>query len=259
MGKPIGEKHAIEVASFIVVFERAFEASAIAALPGLQAKLQNDYQTFTPTNSMEVRVADGEVSQQIGTSGGLLQSFLPDGRPGWTLRVEGNAIAVSCTDYKRWGDISAKALSHIQAAMAYINNDTNAVSSLIHQIVDRFVTASSVEYNINQVFNTQSPYLTQQALKAGKLWHVYQGWFDDKQELNGKLLNVLNVSTSESPAGGTLTTIDHAVHLRFTAPKALGDFDDNFIRTSFNELHECNKAIIKQLLTNDQLKTIGLL
>ena len=210
---------------------------------------------------MEVSVTGGEVSQKIGvTSGGLLQNLLPDGRPSWTLRVEGNTIVVSCTDYKRWDDISAKALGHIKAAIAFVNNDTNAVSSLIHQIVDRFVTANKDEYNIGQVFNTQSPYLTGQALKAGNFWHVFQGWFEDRQVFSGKLLNVLNLSTADNPASITITTtIDHAAHLRFSSPKAIGEFDNEFTRKAFDELHECNKSIIKQLLTSDQLKAIGLL
>jgi uncharacterized protein (TIGR04255 family) len=260
MGKPISEKHAIDVASFIVIFERPFEASIIDSLPGLHERLKADYPTFNLTKTMEVNVTGNEVSQKIGvTSGGVLQNLQHDGRPIWTLRVEGNAIVVSCNDYKRWEDISSKALDHIKAAIAFVNNDSNAVSSLIHQIVDRFVTLNKDEYNINQVFNTQSPYLTGQALKAGKFWHVFQGWFEDKQEFGGKLLNVLNLSTSENPANITITTtIDHAAHLRFESPKAIEELDDKFIRKAFDELHECNKSIIRHLLTNDQLKTIGL-
>lgn len=260
MGKPISEKHAIDVASFIVVFERPFETNIIDSLLGLHDRLKTDYPTFNLTKTMEVNVTGNEVSQKIGvTSGGVLQNLRSDGRPIWTLRVEGNTIMVSCTDYKRWGDISSKALDHIKAAIAFVNNGGNAASSLIHQIVDRFVTANKDEYDITQVFDTQSPYLTEQALKAGKLWHVFQGWFDDKQELDGKVLNVLNLSTAENPANITITTtIDHAAHLRFDSPKALEELDDKFIRKAFDELHESNKSIIKQLLTTDQLKAIKL-
>lgn len=260
MGKPISEKHAIDVASFIVVFEHPFEANIVDSLPGLHERLKADYPTFNLTNVMEVSVTGSEVSQKIGvTSGGLLQNLQPDGRPVWTLRVEGNAIVVSCTKYERWDDISPKALEHLKAAITFVNNDRNAVTSLIHQIVDRFVTANKDEYDISQVFNTQSPYLTGQALKAGKFWHVFQGWFDDKKEFGGKLLNVLNLSTAENPANITITTsIDHAAHLRFESPKAIEVLDDKFIRKAFDELHESNKSIIRQLLNKDQLKAIGL-
>jgi len=260
MGKPISENHAIDVASFIVVFERPFEPSIIGSLSGLHERLKKDYPTFSLTNTMEVSITGSEVNQKVGvTSGGILQNLLPDGRRNWTLRVEGNAIVVSCTEYKRWEDISFKALEHIKAAIAFVNDDNNAISSLIHQIVDRFVTDNKDEYKISQVFNTESPYLTKQALKAGKFWHVFQGWFEEKDDYGAKLLNVLNLSTAENPANTTITTtIDHAAHLRFLSPKAIKEFDDEFIRKAFDELHECNKTIIKQLLTNDQLNTIGL-
>jgi len=257
MGKPISEKHAIEVASFIVVFEHPFEANIIAALPGLHAKLKGDYPVFNPTNTMEVRVEGADVSQNAVLSGGLFQSLLPDRRPSWTLRVQDNTIVVSCTDYKRWGDVSTKALNHIKAAITFVNSETNAVSNVIYQIVYRFVADSQDKYNINQVFQVQSPYLTAQVVNAGRLWHVYQGWFEDKEKFNGKLLNVLNLSTAENPVGIT-TTIDHAAHLRFSSPKAIGEFDDIFIRNAFDELHKCNKSIIRNLLTSDQLKAIGL-
>lgn len=260
MGKPISEKHAIDVASFIVVFEYPFDANIISSLPGLHERLKADYPTFNLTKTMEVSITDSVVDKKLDvTSGGVLQNLLPDGRPSWTLRVEGNAIVVSCNEYKRWGDISSKALNHIKAAMDFVNDDNNAVSSLIHQTVDRFVTVNKDEYNISQVFNIQSPFLTGQALKAGKFWHVFQGWFEDKQSFDGKLLNVLNLSTAENPANTAITTtIDHAAHLRFLSPKAIEEFDDKFIRKAFDELHECNKSIIKQLLTNDQLNSIGL-
>lgn len=260
MGKPISEKHAIDVASFIVTFEHPFESSIIDSLPGLHERLKADYPTFNLTNMVEVSVTGNEIGPKVGvTSGGLLQNLQPDGRPIWTLRVEGNAIVVSCTKYERWKDISPKALEHINAAIVFVNNDRNAVTSLIHQIVDRFVTADKAEYDISQVFNTQSPYLTGQALKAGKFWHVFQGWFEDKQTLGGKFLNVLNLSTSENPANITITTsIDHTAHLRFDSPKAIEELDDKFIRKAFDELHETNKSIIRHLLNNDQLKAIGL-
>lgn len=260
MGKPISEKHAIDVASFIVIFERPFEANIIDSLPGLHERLKNDYPTFNLTKTMEVNFTGSEVNQKVDvTSGGVLQKLQDDGRPIWTLRVEGNAIVVSCAKYERWGDVSSKALDHIKAAIAFVNDDGNAVTSLIHQIVDRFVIAKKDEYNICQVFNTQSPYLTGQALNAGVLWHVFQGWFEDKQEFGGRLLNVLNLGTAENPANITITTtIDHTAHLRFESPKALEELDDKFIRKAFDELHESNKSIIKRLLNHDQLQAIGL-
>ncbi|MGZ8256428.1 MAG: TIGR04255 family protein [Gallionella sp.] len=258
MGKPISEKHAIDVASFIVVFERPFETHIIESLPGLHERLKADYPSFSPTTTLQVNITENAINQNIGTvAGGVLQNIREDGRPIWTLRIEGNTIIVSCNDYKRWGDISAKALAHIGAAIAFVKNDGNAVSSLIHQIVDRFVTVNKDEYDIKQVFNSQSSYLTGQALKAGKFWHIFQGWFDEKQELGGKLLNVLNLSTADNPANIT-TTIDHAVHLRFELSKAIEELDDKFIRKTFDALHETNKSIIKNLLNPEQLKTIGI-
>lgn len=258
MGKPISEKHAIDVASFIVLFERPFEAKVIDSLRGLHELLKADYPHFNPTTTMEVRVTGSEVNQQVGiTSGCLLQNFRPDGRPSWTLRVEGNAIVVSCMEYDRWKGASNKALSHIKAALALVNNETNAIVGVILQVVDRFVTANGDDYHIEQVFNNQSRYLTKQALAAGKFWHVYQGWFDSVPELGGQLLNVLNLSTAEGPAGLT-TSIDHTANMQFQSPKASSELDDIFTPKVFGALHESNKAVIRDLLNIKQREAIKL-
>ena len=258
MGKPINEKHAIEVALFIVAFERPFDAITVQALPGLQALLKDDYPTFNATNVMEIRFTDSKIDQQIGAvTGCQLQKFHEDGRPAWVLKVEGNAIVVSCMDYTRWDEVSSKALGHIKTAFTLVKSETNAVVTVIHQIIDRFVAVNKEDYQVEQVFNIKSRYLTKQALESGMLWHVYQGWFDDAPEFGGKLLNVLNLSTADNPVGLT-TTIDHAVHFQFQPAMAIDALDDPFMRKAFNALHERNKVTIKNLLNEKQQKAIKL-
>ncbi len=258
MGMPIGEKNAIDSASFIVVFDRPFESNVIESLRGLQQLLKDDYPHFESTKAMEVRFEGGEVSQQIGVASGcVLQNFRLDARPSWVLRVEGNAIAVSCMDYGRWSDVSSKAITHIAKTLSLVNHDTNLVTSLVLQVIDRFVPTDAENYHIGQVFNTESRYLTQQVSDAGELWHVYQGWFEEKPSLSGRLLHALNLSTNRSETG-IATSIDHATHLQFQPAKMANDLDGHYLHRTFDALHECNKALIRNLLAENQLKKIGL-
>lgn len=259
MGKPIGEKHAIEVASFIVAFERPFDANVVEALPGLQTLLKDDYPAFNITNVMQVKFTDGKFDQESGAvSGCQFQKFREDGRPAWMLKVEGNAIVVSCMDYSRWSEVSSKALSHMKTVLMLVNSDTNAVVSTILQVVDRFVTSDKEDYSIGGVFNIESNYLNKQALESGRLWHIYQGWFDKSHsELGGQILNVLNVSTSDTP-NGISTTIDYAAHLQFQPAISVEALNDSFLRKAFDALHVSNKSIVKDLLNEKQQKAIGL-
>jgi uncharacterized protein (TIGR04255 family) len=258
MGKPISEKHAIEVALFIVAFEHPFDAGAVQALPALQTLLKDDYPVFNATNVMQIKFTDGKFDQESGAlSGCQLQKFRDDGRLAWALKVEGNAIVVSCMDYTRWDEVSSKALGHIKTALSLVKSETNAVVTVIHQIIDRFVTENKGNYQVEQVFNTKSRYLTQQALESGMLWHIYQGWFDDAPEFGGKLLNVLNLSTADNP-NGLMTTIDHAAHFQFQPAMATDALDDLFMRKAFDTLHKRNKDTIKNLLNVKQQKAIKL-
>ena len=70
---------------------------------------------------------------------------------------------------------------------------------------------------------------------------------------------MLNLITAENSGNITITTSnDHTAHLQFESPKAIEELDDKFLRKAFDELHESNKSIIRQLLNKDQLKAIGL-
>jgi uncharacterized protein (TIGR04255 family) len=258
MGIPIGEKNAIDSASFIVVFDRPFESNVIESLHGLKQLLKDDYPHFESTKAMEVRFEGGEVRQQIGVASGcVLQNFRLDGRPSWVLRVEGNAIAVSCMDYGRWSEVSSKAIVHIAKILSLVNHDTNSVASFVLQVIDRFVPANEESYSLGQVFNAESRYLTKQVADAGELWHVYQGWFEEKPDLFGQLLHALNLSTNRTETGVS-TTIDHATHLQFQPSKVVSDLNEAFILRTFDALHEGNKFIIKGLLADEQLKRINL-
>lgn len=260
MGQPINSKHAVEVTAFVVAFERPFSERSLEALLGLQEVLREDYPIFNKTAVLEVRIDDkGGASQQSNKASGImLQKLRSDGRPAWLLHAEGNSIVVSCFDYERWEPSSSKAINHIQKAVNVVCDEQNSLGVVALQVIDRFV-GSIDGYNIGNVFNKKSRFLTKQAVESGSLWHVHQGWFEkENMGTEYSCLNKLNLSASSSPTG-LISTIDHTLECRFKQGLSVSKAsDENFLREIFCRLHGYNKDVIQDLLNSRQKKRIGL-
>lgn len=259
MGLPISGKHAIEIAAFVVVFERPFSAHAIEALGGLQETLKNDLPVFQRINVLEVRLEDGAlVKQNMGSvSGVLLQQFGEDGKQSWGLRVEGNTIVASCLKYEAWNKTAPQALGFLKAVINIVADEDTTPTVVALQIVDRFVAPSKDGYKIGDVFNTRSEFLTKHTFSAGCLWHIHQGWFDDATLVPSRMLNVLNLSTNDTPSG-LITTIDHTAQYQALGVQTTKITDEDWLISLFNELHIKNKTVLGNLLNAKQRKAIKL-
>lgn len=257
MGRPISGKHAIEVAAFVVVFERPFSDRAIDSLLTLKESLQEQYPTFSETKVIKMRVeSEGQAQQSSKLSGVSLQKTGEGNKQEWVLRADANTIVCSCFIYERWDTSSLRALSDLAHVIKIVADDTNPVQHMALQVVDRFVGTPEEKYKINKVFNSKSQYLTKHAIKAGALWHVHQGWFEDAGD--NRQLNVLNLSTNDTPSGIT-TTIDHIVRYIFNVHKpVLEAIEMSFLQAIFLELHEKNKEVMLNLLNKRQCRAIKL-
>lgn len=260
MGVPVSGKHAIEVATFVVVFQRPFSTRAVGALSTLQETLRADFPSFQTTNVnvIEFRIGDGVPQSPVAgpISGVLLQRIGSDGKPSWTLKAEGNALLVQCFAYETWVTTSHQALKFLQTAINIVADEENPPVVLAHQIIDRFV-ASKDGYEIGHVFNKRSEFISKHALTAGLLWHVFQGWFEHSNSATGQLLNVLNLSTNETPSG-IVTTIDHNAQFQSAGISNSDATNPEWLKGVFDELHAQNKEIVGNLLNVKQKKAVGL-
>lgn len=269
MTQPINKKNAIESATFVVVFEREFDAAELQALLGLELALKDDFPSFDKMNKLQVNL-DGQkgglgpsgVTGSIDFNGVLLQRFTSDGKRDWAIQVSGNTVVVSCYNYDSWLNESKKALHYIRESLKAIRTLGNPVVMIVLQTIDHFISSlpddSAGVYQIGDVFDPKSPYLTQQATQAGQLWHVFQGWFDDMNDLGGKCLHVLNISNTNQ-GDKLLAIVDHAAQLQFAARPTIDEaIYSEKLQQIFDKLHELNKDIIRGLLCETQRQAIGL-
>lgn len=259
MGRPISGKHAIEVAVFAVTFDKHFSKPSIDALLTLKELLKDRYPIFSETTAVSMKLGPGVISESTSALNGVsLLKAGSDGKPEWVLRADGNTIVVLCYKYDRWGVEAPAALADLATVIKLVADDTNPVQHLSLQVVDRFVGIQMDSYKINQVFNSKSKYLTKHIVNnSGPLWHLHQGWFEPV-EGDIRQLNVLNLSTNDTPSGIT-TTIDHISRHIFSNPRSITEVsDDKFLQDIFDTLHLKNKEIVIDLINQTQRKAIKL-
>lgn len=256
---PINSANAIDAVAFVIFFNRPFTEKEEAKLLVLKEKFKNELPDFSRTTKVLVKHEAGKVSEHLVSESGIkLQRFEPSGKIGWILNIIENKIVVTCQSYDRWDNVWELTDKYIRAALEQLELSSLTVQACVLQYVDRFTEKSGM-YNILDVFDKKTIYLTSSASGAGKLWHVHQGWFDELTS-GEKILNVLNLGTNEEN-GRIITTIDHSLQLQFTPKaKAAKKFFDNKeeYKKSFALLHENNKKVIKSLLNPKQRKAIGL-
>jgi len=64
MGRPIKDKHAIEVIAFVVTFERPFTGAAIEGLLTLKEVFKDKYPIFSETNVVSMRMKLGDTKEK---------------------------------------------------------------------------------------------------------------------------------------------------------------------------------------------------
>ncbi|WP_175627086.1 MULTISPECIES: TIGR04255 family protein [Oxalobacteraceae] len=272
--RPVGDANSIEAAAFVLGFRREFNAGEIQKFQSLKETFKDDLPSFEMMSGFSIGVQAGDVPPAISmaVNGILLQNFLPNGKPSWALRVFQNNIVVSCFAYDHWADVWAKAKDILRRTVQVIYNSDNPISMLSLQMVDKFVYDSEPEkYDINDIFNSESTYLTKHVVEAGALWHVNQGWFADIKMFDSDLkhLNVLNVMSSKIPPNGTLEGIvDHLSQIVFDEKSlnSLNTQDNVFadpvltrIEEVFSVFHEGNKTVLQGVLSKQKLEKIGLI
>lgn len=188
--------------------------------------------------------------------------------PEWAVRItDGIQVSIHCTAYTRWDAVSKQAFKFLDK-LARHSQATLDLRSLGFKVVDQFrYEPSEGTYDLRLLCSPSSSYLSPKNFESGDRWHNNSGWFWEHP--NGKqILNHLNVNSSavsvQHKAPHTYVTMDHVQVLR---REEEGDalfcsFDaDQFSRVAhefFEPLHDQNKLVIKNLLTEEACRRLSL-
>ena len=194
-------------------------------------------------------------------------SFLrPDGKPAWVYRFIAGEIAVECSRYTRWDRIWASAHNYLKMGFEIIkgNEPNRKVVTCSLSVTDRF-RATTENYSLKHLFK-QSSFIPDKLLQFTGQWHNHSGWFESLNSDNS--LQNLNFDAHHEPriivpGQGQELVIDvlHLQQLRYPAPILISEFDEegkSRLDSGMRLMHENNKAIMVDLLTDEMAKKVGL-
>lgn len=266
---PLRQHNAIESASFVVGFVRGLAKPTFNKISQALARMEKALPGVGPDQADVTMSAMPQLpGLRIQTPQAHRFAAKKDGTPEWLVQATGNVVQVQCHDYTSFKDVWEEARRHLICALTAIEENVQ-IAEIGFQVIDRFTypaTGDWAEYDIAELFNTESAYLTPNALRSGPLWHLFQGWFDDYQ--GNRILHQLNLTGTLVGATQQLqAAIDHRGALRgpsedkmldlkpFLTPQADGKTP---LDTLFDDLHKKNRAVIENLLTPQKLQSIGI-
>jgi uncharacterized protein (TIGR04255 family) len=261
--EPVGTNHAITEAVFGLTFERAFTFDEVGLLfnsheqfkerlPGLN-RLQG-FPIFTLGQSITTPNA-GLAFDRYNTAGGLERR----------LRLEGNAIYVNCLTYSRWEEVALEALGLISECMSIAIQTKNEIKGVLLQYIDLFEWRDNIEkYDLSQLFGKNNGYYPASIFEKGPFWHLHQGWFQvEGFPTKGRMLERLTTDGAINENGKAFVKMDCYLGIDIEVGASSSDLNSErgnepSVRDLFNFLHEHNKFIVKQCLTQQMGARIGL-
>lgn len=267
--KPIKPHNAIESVSLVMAFARGLPSPTLekirAALAEFSEELPGTGSGFSPLQ-LGAMQASGGMSIEVPEVSRFIAR--PDGNAAWAVQALANLVQVQCFEYTNFADVWAKARRYLLRALSCVDSDTPLVE-IAFQVVDKFqypVGGDWADYDIAELFNPASIYLTPKSLGSGALWHVYQGWFEPHN--GARILHQLNLSNSVVLPGQQLNAIiDHRGAVRALKDSEMLSFKpmidikaDGTVQLDevFSTLHKRNRQAIEDLLQPEKLRLIGI-
>ena len=269
---PYSGQHSIQEAKIALHFLREsgqqdVERAQGAAETDLRDELPRSSEFREIAGTFDVTRQDAPVPIPYGPmqlTGFEISKVKGDGRPARALRLVNNLLEVSVSDYERWEITRDDSLRYFQTALSVLPLDSNPVMAVNLQFIDRYTfNGPPHDVDVSLLFRDGSDYIARHCYASGPLWHCHTGWFESSDGDGGRVLHHLNIGSNIvdlSPAA----TVDHNVVFQFGVPRqSMGTLfeppnETDGISDILDRLHERNKTILRELLTQEMQSEIGL-
>ena len=260
--------NAIEAVGIVVTFARKLTQGEIDRLVGLESFLKAQLPVFSKLQEFGVTVENNQVKAQSSEFKGVVLQKLSEtpGKIDWVVQVSEDSLQVTCGKYDRWIFVLPKALEYIQAVYRFLDLDSLSINAIGCQFIDKFVYEVNPEpYHLGDVFDVESKFLPRNVKDSKDLWHAHQGWFGKINTLpTAKAINQLNLTSSLLNEKLT-AVVDHITHIvleKSISVKSLLEADaqeTTLMAKVLSDVHNCNKEILKKLLSEKKQKEIKLI
>ena len=261
--KPAAGRHAIEVMALAVEWaqpltEEVFDdaRTLYEASPSLREFLPR----LESLKGIKVLVGDDGASVSAGHDGLQLSRHRDDGTATWVLQMQPALLACSCMDYERWDVIKPKALELLFPIIDIAASKSSEIQAVGLQYQDAFrVETLSPLAATGRLFRENGPFLSSHTLHMDGPWHIHQGWFS--KGLGNRIThNLVNIDLTVEE-GECLVRIhgQHRLLSTMQIENSSAPIDPQEISAALDSLHNDNKAVILDLLSEDICRQIGLI
>lgn len=263
--KPCRDANAIMIVAFALEFQRDFSVGELQLLLSLHKGDEDALPQVQKHESFSIQLNPGSHQQITGPTdlGGVTFSLmLPNGTHEWSFMARQNTVVIQCTNYTRWSEISNKAFDFINRFVPKIS-ESNMVNAIGIEYRDEFLIRDSSAGWMQELFKTDTVYMPSYLFDVNKLWHSHSGCITDvtidEEEAAEQMLTKINIDYIHEQGVGhkVVSTTHHRI--------SFGDMKSNFVDFSQGEMasyveamHDKNKSVIRNLLSDDMLKAINL-
>lgn len=220
-----------------------------------------------------------DVSRKI--TGFELESLKDDGQVSWGITLSTDGLLIHCLEYSTWSEVWSEALGYINTIFNILSFDNSLlITNIGLKYLDIFRNKNlDQNFCISELFSEGNPFLTKKSMYSGSAWHCNSGWFDElpaeiniKNFSSLKCLNQLKVESNfildeeTNERAYSEVSIDHGSFLIPSALSAskstigieIGKLGESYFGEYFEFLHQNNKNILSELLTQKTCKRISL-
>jgi uncharacterized protein (TIGR04255 family) len=265
---PFAGKNSIVEMSIGIQFALPLDQQVSASVDAIQAEFAPEFPKFEPLKTFTVNIGAQQFpiagsSPAPATTGFNLAKVKADGSPARVFRAMVNVLSVHFLEYTSWKETKPQAINYITRCLGKLAfPDRNPVTAVLLRYIDRFTfDGPPQDASANRLFRADSRFVPSNILDRGYQWHSNSGWFEP---LIGATvaLNQLNIVSGMTPTADVI--VDH--NSVYTFPKMSnsvaeltnGDAERPALDAILEQQHTANANLLKNLLNQEMLKTVGL-
>lgn len=230
-----------------------------SALYESSTALKEFFPVKTDNRGMFINISNDSVgvNQSEGIQGITLQRIATDGSPEFILSIQANQLAFTCNKYTRWPEVSKKAIELLNEFSELICPVPGVAVIALQYVDEFFITGDLSAFRPSILFNSDSKRLPIAVLDENDFWHNHAGWFE-RSPKDDRVLNNLNVSYYPQQPDRNAVQIISAHKEILKVPVSEHKTLVAIMSDSFEMLHIMNKAMFKEILNKETLKSINL-
>lgn len=266
---PIAKSHAIQSVIFAFEWQGDLSDCAFDKIKKLEPQLKKFFPVIATHSLLNIHIDGNGTSHNADNINIQQGSMSPIGAISFQrmgkfqniisqITISRHNCVIFLSDYIRWDETLDAVLRYLKIVLPAILEE-KSINVVALQYTDIFRWQDDPQnLKLNEVFNIDTLYLTKNVFSQKGIWHSHHGYMTDDFFHYGKCLDNINVNTIDNAN-------DRDIHIstthQVTLEKPLRLSTKNYlqdIENIQNSLHNHNKAILCDLLTEEVCKKIKL-